>query len=115
MKVVIKLLLVAIVLNAMWRIGSTYWAHYRFVDETQDVVQLKASRTEAEVQDRVLALASQHGIPVTDANLTISTTGQHTYVRGSYTRPVEVFPGFKYVWPFTIDVDVMTSLPAPPK
>jgi hypothetical protein len=44
-------------------------------------------------------------VPVTDDNLTITRLENHTIVETSYTRPVSLFPGFTYQWPFTMKVD----------
>ena len=59
-------------------------------------------------------LASQYDIPVTDENLTITHANQHTVVHGSYTQSLDLFPGFKYDWPFTVNVDVFSTVGAVP-
>ena len=38
MKIIIKLLIVALIANATWRLGMEYATHYRFSDSVQDGV-----------------------------------------------------------------------------
>jgi hypothetical protein len=118
MKTIIKLVIVAIIANATWRVGSAYAKHYRFVDSVQQATQFRATKSDAEIHDRVFELASQYDIPVTDDNLTITHQDTHTVVDGSYRRQIDLFPGFTYPWPFTVHVDVFSMIgaaPAPPR
>jgi hypothetical protein len=118
MKIVIKLVIVAIIANATWRAGSAYAKHYRFVDAVQQATQFRAKQSDDEIHDRVFELAEQYDIPVTDENLKITHENLHTIVDGSYTRKLDLFPGFKYPWPFTVHVDVFAmvgSAPASPR
>ena len=114
LKLAIKLAIVAIIANATWRVGSAYAKHYRFTDSVQQVTQFRASKPDDEIHDRVFELASQYDIPVTDENLTITHANQHTVVHGSYTQPLDLFPGFRYDWPFTVNVDVFSTVGAVP-
>jgi hypothetical protein len=96
---------VAILANGTWRVGTSYAKHYRFTDAVRQATQFRGHKSDLEVHDRVFDLAATHDIPVTDDNLTVTREEHHTIVRGAYTRPIELLPGFKYEWPFTVDVD----------
>jgi hypothetical protein len=39
----------------------------------------------------------------------------HTIIDGSYTQPVDVVPGYRYLCPFTWHVDVFTVGPSKPE
>jgi hypothetical protein len=114
LKLAIKLTIVAIVANATWRVGSAYARHYRFIDSVQQVTQFRASKPDEEIHDRVFELASQYDIPVTDDNLTVTRRNQHTIVDGTYTQPLDLIPGFRVRWPFTVHVDVFATPGAAP-
>jgi len=47
-------------------------------------------------------------VPVTAADVAVSRRGNHTLVDVSYVRPVDLAPGFRYPWPFSFHVDIMT-------
>jgi hypothetical protein len=53
-------------------------------------------------------------VPLAEAALTVRRQDLHTFVNASYTQPVDLFPGFRYQWPFTIDIDTFTVIPIKP-
>ncbi len=106
-KLAVKLALVALIANATWRVGSAYASHYRFTDGVQATTQFRGGRSDEQIHDRIVDLASQYDIPLTDETLTIRHQTNHTVVDGSYARPIELFPGFTYRWPFTFHVDTL--------
>ena len=110
-KAVIRLALVAVLANATWRVGTAYTKHYRFTDAVTQATQFRGRRTDQDVHDRVFELAAIHDIPVTDDNLSVSRRDNHTVVDGSYRRPIEMLPGFTYLWPFSIHVDTFVLEP----
>jgi len=110
-KAVIRLAIVAVLANATWRVGTAYAKHYRFTDAVTQAAQFRGGKSDEEVHDRVVELAAAHDIPVTDRGLTITTHENHTVVEGSYTRPIELIPGFKYEWPFRVHVDTFVMQP----
>jgi hypothetical protein len=107
-KTVIRLAIVAVLANATWRVGTAYAKHYRFTDAVTQTTQYRSDKTDAQIHDRVFELAAAHDIPVTDENLTVTHREYHTVVEGAYKRPIELFPGFIYAWPFTVHVDTFT-------
>jgi hypothetical protein len=107
-KLVIKLALVALIANAIWRVGSAYVSHYRFTDAVQATTQFRGGRTDDQIHDRLLDIASEYDIPLTDDTLTITRQSNHTIVDGAYRRPIEMLPGWSYGWPFKVHVDTLT-------
>ena len=105
-KTIIKLALAAILAHAAYQLFVVYSAHYRFKDAVVSTTQFRGHTTsDAQLHDRILELANQFDVPVTDDNLTITRQENHTIVETAYTRPVSLFPGFTYQWPFTMKVD----------
>ena len=105
MKLIIKLAIVALLANAVWRVGSVYAAYYRFTDAVQQTTLYRGEKTDDQIRDRVFELAADYDIPVNDETLTVRRENNHTIVRGAYKRPIDLLPGFTYQWPFTVDID----------
>lgn len=108
MKAIVKLALVALVANATWRVGSAYASHYKFTDAVQQATQYRGEKTDDQIHDRVFELAAQYDIPVSDDNLAVRREESHTIVEGSYKQTIQLFPGFKYDWPFKVHIDTFT-------
>jgi hypothetical protein len=106
-KLVLKLAVVALLANASWRVGSAYVAHYKFEDSVQQAALFRGSQTDDVLRRRVFEIASDYDIPVTEDDLTLTTSEHHTVIDGGYTRIIELVPGYKYPWEFTFHVDTL--------
>ena len=111
-KTIVKLAFVALLANATWQVFNVYWAHFKFSDAIQQTTQFRGNKTDAQLRERILELAGQFDVPVTDENLAIQLVDDHTLVDSSYTRPVELVPRFSYPWRFTVHTD--TFIPKAP-
>ena len=107
-KLILKLAVVALLANATWHLFTLYSPHYRFVDGVRYTAQFRGELSDEALKEKVLALAEQYDMPVTDEDVTVTHEGQHTFVKIAYTRQVELLPGMKRPWPMTVDVDVLT-------
>ena len=108
-KFLVKLALAALIANATWRLGSAYIQFYKFKDAVTEVAQFGRDKSGADLQRRVLELASQYDVPLTDEALTVRRDDRsHTVIDGAYDQPVDLLPGYRYPWPFTVHVDVLT-------
>src|SRR5919108_3893941 len=107
MKTLLKLILVAAVLHATWRIGGAYWDHYRFEDNVREAAQFSQRATAADISARVLALAEEMNIPLSADDLTVSRDQHHVTVDAAYVRDVEVLPKWTRRWEFSIHVNVL--------
>jgi hypothetical protein len=114
MKLLLKLAIVALLANATWHIFGVYSAHFKFRDAVQSTTQFNSGKSEYEVRSRILELAAQYDVPVTESNFTLRHEENHTIVDGSYSRPVELAPGFSYPFTFTWHVDTFTLTGATP-
>ena len=106
-KLILKLAVVALLANASWRVGGAYVSHYKFIDSVEQAALFRGNKTDDVLKQRIFEIASDFDIPVTDDQVTLTTTEQHTIVDGGYTRTIEVAPGFKYPWEFTFHVDTL--------
>jgi len=108
-KTIVKLAFVALLANATWQVFNVYWAHFKFSDAVQQTTQFRGNKTDAQLRERILELAGQFDVPVSDDNLTVQLVDNHTLVDSSYTRPVELVPRFSYPWRFTVHTDTVQS------
>ena len=108
MRTLIKLAIAALVIHAVYRVGSAYWDHYQFTDAVQQVAQFGESEPMPEIKKRVMELAAERYLPIAEEAITVSRTKRRIDVDGSYTREILLAPGFKREWTFTVDVVVHT-------
>ena len=64
MKTLIKLIVVVLILNAVYRVGSAYWTHYQFQDSIQELAQFSEHATPDELRTRILEQAGTLGVPL---------------------------------------------------
>lgn len=111
-KVIVKMAIAVLIVNASWRVGSAYLTHYRFTDAIRETTRFLGEKSDAEIESRVFALVSEYDIPVMPDDLIVHREKEHTIVEGSYTRPIDLAPGFVYPWPFSIHTDTFVVRPA---
>ena len=107
MKLILKLVVVALVANASWRVGTAYVAHYKFKDAVQQAALFRGNKTDDALRQKIFELASDFDIPVEDQDVMLKTAEHQTTIDGSYTRIIELAPGYKYPWAFTFHVDTL--------
>jgi hypothetical protein len=106
-RTLLKLAVVALVANAAWHLFGAYSPNYKLEDGIQYAAQNRRQMSDEALRDRVVELAGQFDVPLNAGDVTINRQGNHTLVDVSYVRPIELAPGFKYPWPFSIHVDVI--------
>jgi hypothetical protein len=106
-RLIIKLAIAALVANAAWRVGSAYMSFYRFKDAVTETAQFGVDKTEDQLRQRVLELAGDYGLPITENSFSVRKEEARTYLTGSYTQPVEVVPGYRYPWAFSWNVETL--------
>jgi hypothetical protein len=109
LKPILKLALAALIANAAWRLGTAYMQFYRFTDAVTQTAQFSAERSRADLPRRIMELASEYDVPLSPEDLKVQRDDHgHTLVDGSYVLPIDLAPGYRYPWPFTIHVDVLS-------
>jgi hypothetical protein len=112
MKTIVKLVIVAAVVNATVRIAAASWQHYQFEDATQQVLLFGRSATETQLHEQIAQRAVDFEIPIDPANIEVVRETARTLARASYTRPVELFPRYFYPMDFSFEVDTLAVNPA---
>jgi hypothetical protein len=109
-KRLIKLIVVVLIANALWRIGSAYVSFYRFKDSVR-FAATDLRKSEDDLRTNILELASTYDVPLAEDAISIRREAQHTLVETSYKTPIAVLPGYEYQWPFRVDIDAYAPVP----
>ncbi len=104
-RLLIKLAIAALIVNASWRVGSAYASFYRFKDSVAETAQYGRLKNDEALRARIVELAGTYDIPIDEDAIAVRRENNHTYVTGSYKKIIEVVPGYQYAWPFTLNVD----------
>ena len=104
-KTLIKLAVIVLLANAIWRAGSTYLAYYKFNDAATEVAINSKNKTDEELRDKVMALAMEYDQPIDADAVMIQHDSTRVRIEGSYVKPVSLFPGTEYQWPFSLSAD----------
>jgi len=109
-KAILKLIVVALIANALWHVGSALTSYYKFKDSVY-VATMEKGRNENDLRQKITELASIYDQPVTEDMITIRSEEHHTIVEASFTQPISVLPGYEYPWPFSLSVDAYVLTP----
>jgi hypothetical protein len=108
MKLLIKLAITALLANAAFKLGTEYVTHYKFRDSVREAAMYRAG-SDDELRQRVLETAASYGIPLKEDAFTISRDSGQAFIRGSYTKPIELVPGFPYSWRFDWEIEAIVN------
>jgi hypothetical protein len=111
MKLIVKLVIVALIANAVWHLMTAYTAHYRFKDAIEESATYGIDLSDEQLRQRVVDLMAQFDIPADASSFDLRREDKHTVIDGSYTRIVDLLPGYSRSWPFSWHVDTYTIKP----
>ena len=91
-------------------VRRVYSAHYKFKDAVQSTTQFSGGKSDEQMHAaRILELAAQYDVPVTDANFALRREERsHDRRRHRTSRPVELVPGFQVPLHVQLHVDTFT-------
>jgi hypothetical protein len=107
-KRIVKLAIVALLANAVYRVGVEYVTFIKFRDAIRDAAMFKA-KSEEDLRARIVALADDYDLPQDDGDIQISREERVWHIDGSYRKPIEIVPRLEYAWPFPYSLEVVTS------
>lgn len=96
---VIRLAIVGLLANAVWRVGFEYLAYYRFQDEMRNAI-VHGGMPDPVLQQRIQMLASSFDIPVPEGEPVIQRQDGEVVVEGRYEKVILLAPGYSRPWPF---------------
>jgi len=103
----IKLLVAALILHGLFRLGMAYWERYEFEDAVQRTVQFAERAPEEEIRRSVLELAAEREIPVSLDSISVIRKQRQITVEAGYERDVELLPRYFRAFEFDIRVSVL--------
>ena len=92
-RLILRLALVMFLANAVWRVGTAYLSYYKFTDSVNEMARFDGALSEDQMHRRVLELAEQYDVPVTDTSFRLQREDKRITVTGSYVKPLELLPG----------------------
>lgn len=108
MKVIIKLLIVAAILNACARGAMAAWTYYQFKDAASQTILFGGEASVAQLQEQILRRAAELEVPISPENVVVTRDGPRTVAEASYTQPVELVPSYKRPFKFSFKVDALS-------
>jgi hypothetical protein len=107
MKQLIKLAITALVTYSAWHAGHAWLTYSQFKDEVEHLAVSGTRLTDDQLQEQVLEAASQRALLLHD-DVAVRREGDYTYVDASYTSPINLLPGYTYLWTFDVHVNALT-------
>lgn len=117
MRTLVRLAVVAAVINAVVQGGLVAATFFQFRDAAQEIVLFGGAAPEEDLLWQILERAKQLEVPVQSSDVTVHREGVRTVAVAAYTQDVELFPRFKYPVPFSFTVDALSyqgNYAAPP-
>ena len=101
----IRLAVLLLIANALYRFVPVYLHHYQFKDAVAEAARFSKDRTDAELVDRVMLLAERYQIPLDREAVQVTREKQTTYINLGYQEVIEWVPTYKRPMGFTVSVD----------
>ena len=111
MKTIVKLLIVAAVLNATARTAMATWRYYQFRDAARQTLLFGAAATTAQLREEILRRAGELELPVDPQDVSVTRDGPRTMATAAYTEAVELFPRYSYPFDFSFAVEALAVNP----
>jgi hypothetical protein len=108
MKTILKVVVAALLLNAVVRLAAVSWDYYQLRDEAQQLVTFGASSTSTDLRQAIVEAAMELDVPLSPENVSVRRIGPRTVAEASYSVVVEFFPNFPYPMNFSFRVDAVT-------
>jgi hypothetical protein len=111
MKAVIRLIIIALVIHAVFRTATAAWRHFQFRDGVQQTAQFSGGRSDEDLVQQVNEIAKAYDIPLTPERVSVRRVNNHTLIDASYDARIEILPRYFYPWRFDVNVDAFTIVP----
>ena len=96
MKTLLKLIVVAAVINGAYRAGMDEYRDSQLKEAVHSMLALGTKTPVEQLKGQMVQKAVDLKLPVSPEKVTVSRENVRTTVTMSYHTEVEVFPGFKY-------------------
>ena len=101
----VRLLLIAVVVHAGVRIVPVFWRYVTFKDAVVEAATYVGRQTPEQLRARIAKLATEHDVPVTEDDISVTRENEVTHVSTAWTAQLEYLPTKFYPYDFIVDVD----------
>ena len=99
----VKLAIFLLIANAVYRIAPPSVHYFQFKDAVQELALFSQKTPDAELIDRVMALAEEHGIPLERDYVQVRRSNGQLVIDASYVESMKVLPGYSYDHQFDVE------------
>jgi hypothetical protein len=92
MKTLLALIFAALIVNAGVRLGDSVWRNYQLEDAVNQETRYGNSSTPAMLRRKIVGLAADQQIPLTEDDVVVERRGTETYVSLAYAEDLELIP-----------------------
>jgi hypothetical protein len=110
-RTILKLLIVAAILNATARTAMAAWRYYQFKDAAQQTLVFGGDATAEELHALILRRAVDLEVPIEAEAIEVTRDGPRMQATAAYTDSIELFPRYSYPFDFSFSVDAMAISP----
>jgi hypothetical protein len=103
-RLTIKLLVLAVILHAGFRIVPVFYTNWKFKDALVELATYSNRRTADEVIEKAEKLAKEYELPLDKGDFSVRREKQFTTIATRYGVQLEYFPRQYYPYEFVIDV-----------
>jgi hypothetical protein len=101
---VVQLAIFLLVANAVYRVAPVTVHYLQFKDALQELALFATPKeTDAQLVDRVMALADENSIPLDRADVLVRRLNGQLTIDASYVEAMKVLPGYDYVRQFDVE------------
>ena len=94
MKTLLKLIVVAAIINAAYRVGMAEYRYSQLKNSTNSLLVLGTNTPTDQIREQILRSAADLGLRVQPDKVDLTRAGLSTTVKVAFHQDVEVFPGY---------------------
>lgn len=102
MKIVIRLAVIVLVAHALYRFVPAYLRYEQFKDAVNETAIFAKDKSDADVVNRVLELATEHQIPLAREYVRVRRQFGQTHIDATWVQKIQWLPGYARAWQFEV-------------
>lgn len=99
----VKIAVFLLIANALYQAAPVSWHYYQFKDALRELALFSQKSSDAELVDRVMAIAEEQSIPLERDYVQIRRGNGQLVITASYIDTMKFFPGYQYERQFDIE------------
>jgi hypothetical protein len=103
----LKLAVFLLVANGVYQVTPPVVHHFKFKDAVHEMALFSQRQTDAELLDKVMALAGENTIPLEREYVQVLRQTRSMTIKASYIQTIYPLPAFPYRWRFDMEVNVL--------